>query len=65
MRRSVKQGRRPSGLGKPQLVRLYAADREKLEYIKGRLGSFYNENEIIRDAVRLHLESIYTELLKS
>lgn len=63
VRRSTPQGRKPSGLSKPQLVRLYEVDREKLDALKERLGYLYNENEIIRSAVHKYVESIYIELL--
>ena len=61
-RRSVRQGRRPSGLGKPVLVRLYAEDEQIQDRLQERLGRFYNRNQIIRDAVAAK-RSIYTELL--
>lgn len=59
------QGRKPSGLGKPELYRLYAEDEEKLLILKEKLGMYYNKNEIVRQAVRLALETVYTELLKT
>lgn len=62
-RRSVKQGRKPSGLSKPELVRLYEADEPTFAALKEKLGCLYNRNEIIRDAVHNAL-SVYTELLK-
>ena len=58
------QGRKPSGLGKPELYRLYAEDEEKLSILKEKLGIYYNKNEIVRQAVRLALETVYTELVK-
>ena len=58
------QGRKPSGLGKPELYRLYAEDEEKLLILKEKLGTYYNKNEIVRQAVHLALETIYIELLK-
>jgi len=64
-RRSKKQGRRPSGLAPAQLVRLYSDDKIKLAQIAEKLGYLYNENEIIRSAVRAHLNSVYTELLNT
>ena len=59
------QGRKPSGLGKPELYRLYAEDEEKLLILKEKLGTYYNKNEIVRQAVHLALETVYTELLKT
>jgi len=58
------QGRKPSGLGKPELYRLYAEDEKKLLVLKEKLGCYYNKNEIVRQAVHLALETIYTELVK-
>ena len=58
------QGRKPSGLAKPKLYRLDTETRIKLDYISTRLGDFMNENEIVREGVKNHVESIYTELLK-
>lgn len=64
VRRSVKQGRRPRGLTKPRLYRLYKEDEEKMKLIKDRFGYMYNENEFVRDAVHEKLiNSVYTELL--
>lgn len=65
--RKVKQGRKPSGLAKPQLVRLYADDVAELKRRADLMGEYWNENEFIRQAVRKAIEdsrSIYTELLK-
>lgn len=59
------QGRKSSGLGKPELYRLYAEDEKKLLILKEKLGAYYNKNEIVRQAVRLTLETVYIELLKS
>ena len=64
-KRAIKQGRKPTGLAAAQLVRLYAEDKEKLAQVAERLGYLYNENEIIRSAVHAHLNSVYTELLKT
>jgi len=63
--RSTKQGRKPSGLGKPKLIRLYAEDEEKMKVLKEKLGYLFNENEIVRDAVHKIINSIYTELVKT
>ena len=64
-KRSARQGRKPSGLAKPELVRLYADDAEKLDAIGAEMGYLWNRNEFIRQAVRKALqESVYTELLK-
>ena len=64
-RRATKQGRKPSGLAKPELVRLYAEDDEKLKVLGEQLGYLWNRNEFIRMAVRKQLmNSVYTELLK-
>lgn len=62
MRRSVKQGRRSSGLGKPKLVRLYEEDERIMELAKEKLGYLYNENELVRSAVHAYLRTVYTEL---
>ena len=64
LRRSTKQGRKPSGLGRPKLIRLYAEDEEKLKVLKEKLGYLFNENEIVREAVHKIVNSVYTELLK-
>ena len=58
------QGRKPSGLGKPKLYRLKNETVEKLVVIAEKLGQYYNENEIIREAVEKHVDCIYTELVK-
>jgi hypothetical protein len=58
------QGRKPSGLGKPKLYRLYNKTNEKLAAISEILGYLYNENEIVREAVEKHVDFIYTELVK-
>ena len=61
-----KQGRKPSGLGKSKLVRLWQVDEEKMKVLKTKYGEYWNENEFIRDAVSEKLSnSVYTELLKS
>jgi len=62
--RKGSQGRKPSGLGKPELYRLYVEDEKKLLILKEKLGLYYNKNEIVRQAVHLALETIYTELVK-
>lgn len=65
-KRAIKQGRPPSGLGKPFIVRLLQKDEDKLLQMKNELGYLYNKNEIVRDAVHLYLSSfVYTELLNS
>ncbi len=64
LRRLKKQGRKSSGLADPELYRLYKTDKEKLLMLKDKLGRYYNENQIVRDAVHYAVESIYTELLK-
>ena len=65
LRRRIKQGRKPSGLGKPKLIRLYAEDEEKMKVLKEKLGYLYNENELVRQAVHQIVYSVYTELLKT
>jgi len=62
-RRSVKQGRKPSGLSKPKLYRLFQEDVEKLMIIKENLGYLYNENEFVREAIHIYINFVYTELL--
>jgi len=64
-KRSAKQGRRPSGLAKPRLVRLYEVDEQKLTKISERLGYLFNANEIIRLAVHNQINSVYTELVNT
>ena len=59
------QGRKPSGLGKPKLYRLFESDEEILKLLEIKLGDYYNENEIVRNAVHKAVESIYTELVKT
>jgi len=60
-----KQGRIPSGLGKPEKYRLYEEDNRRLENLKNKLGYLYNKNEIVRIAVKLYLDnSVPPELLK-
>jgi len=61
--RSTKQGRKPSGLGRPKLIRLYAEDEEKMKVLKEKLGYLFNENEIVRQAVHQIINSVYTELV--
>ena len=64
-RRSVRQGRKPSGLGRPEKYRLYKKDEECLLILKSNLGEYYNKNEIVRIAVKLYLDNfVPTELLK-
>jgi hypothetical protein len=63
-RRSQKQGRKSSGLADPKLYRLFAEDVEILKLLEIKLGEYYNENEIVRNAVHRAVESVYTELLK-
>ena len=61
-----KQGRKPSGLGKLDKYRLYEKDEERLLILKDKLGSYYNKNEIVRNAVKIYLDNfVPTELLKS
>ena len=64
-RRSARQGRNPSGLGKPKLVRLYESDEDVLRKAKDKLGYLYNENELIRSAVNYYLKSVYIELINT
>jgi len=63
VKRSVLQGRKSSGLGKPKLVRLYKDDEVVLSLGKQKLGYLYNENEFIRNAVKYYISNVYTELL--
>lgn len=59
-----KQGRKPSGLGKPKLIRLKEIDEKKMKALKEKLGYYWNENDFIREAVSEKLcNSVYTELL--
>ena len=63
-KRSVKQGRTPYGLGKPKKYRLHEGDERRLLIMKSNLGEYYNENEIVRTAVKLYLDNfVPTELL--
>jgi hypothetical protein len=63
-RRSTRQGRTPSGLGKSQKYRLYENDEKRLLIIKSNLGEYYNKNKIVRIAVKLYLDNfVPTELL--
>jgi hypothetical protein len=58
------QGRKPSGLGTARKHRLYLDDEMKLDELKKNLGQYYNENEIVRTAVRIYLSnSVGTELV--
>ena len=59
------QGRKPIGIGKPKLYRLYNETNEKLSVISEKLGYLYNESEIVREAVKKHVDFIYTELVKT
>lgn len=56
-KRSKKQGRKPSGLGKLKKYRLYLEDEERLKVLRDRFGYYYNENEIVRSAVKLYLDN--------
>ena len=62
--RSVRQGARPLGLGKPFVQRLFEEDERILELVKKNLGCFYNKNDFVRSAVKYYINNIYTELLK-
>ena len=62
--RSKKQGRKPIGLAKPRLYRLYQVDDDRLAEMGQRLGSLFNANEFVRNAVHNQCNSVYTELLK-
>jgi len=63
VRRSTKQGRRPSGLGRLKSVRLYQDSIEKMDKLKEIYGCYWNENDFIRSAVAEKLSnSVYTEL---
>lgn len=65
MRRTIKQGRKPSGLAKPQLIRLYADDKAMLDTVSDKMGHLWNCNEFIRFAVHEALQrSVYIELIK-
>lgn len=62
--RRKKQGRRSQGLSAPVLVRLHDADAEKIKQLAAALGTYWNTNEFIRQAVREKLSnSVYTELV--
>jgi len=65
MQRATKQGRKPSGLGKPKLIRLYKEDELVMSRGKEKLGYLYNENEFIRSAVKYYISNVYTELLNT
>ena len=64
--RSGTQGRKPSGLSKPFLIRIYSADVERMTLLAANLGEYWNQNDFVREAVRLRLDelsnSVYTEL---
>lgn len=62
-KRSVRQGRRPQGLGDAYLQRLDKETERKLLEIKSVLGEYYNKSEIVRAAARTHVDAIYTKLL--
>lgn len=64
-RRSVRQGRRRSGLGKAFQQRLFDDDEKTLLLIKERLGYLYNKNEFVRCAVKYYINTVYAELLKT
>lgn len=67
-RRVVKQGRKASGLAKPQIVRLFDGDKTKLHKRAELMGEYWNENEFIRQAVHKAIEntrSVYIELLNT
>lgn len=64
-RRANKQGRKSMGLGKPKLIRLYDETEKKLEELRPQFGYLYNENQIVRDAVKKAVDLIYTELVKT
>lgn len=53
------------GLGKPKLIRLYDETEKKLEELRPQFGYLYNENQIVRDAVKKAVDLIYTELVKT
>ena len=60
-----RQGRKTSGLGKPEKFRLFEEDNRRLEILKNKLGYLYNKNDIVRIAVKIYLDnSVPTELLK-
>jgi len=65
VRRIKPQGRKPRGLSDPELYRLYAETDEKLAVIKSKMGYLFNKNQIVRDAVKKHVDSVYTELLNT
>lgn len=63
-RRSVKQGAKPMGLGKPFVQRLFDDDEKVLELAKERFGYLYNKNDFVRSAVKYYINNVYMELLK-
>ena len=66
VRRSVRQGRKPTGLGRAEKFRLYESDNKRLETLKEVLGYFFNKNEIVIDAVKMYLDNyVPTESVKS
>ena len=62
-KRSVKQGRKPSGLGKPILIRLYEEDEIIFSQMENVMGEYFNLNQTVREAVASQ-RSVYIELLK-
>jgi hypothetical protein len=66
LQRRKMQGRPPSGLAKPQVIRLSKEAKDKLNQLSRAFGQYWNENDFIRNAVSKELcNSVYTELLKS
>ena len=64
--RKGSQGRKPSGLGKPFLIRLDMDSEVELIREADKLGYYWNKNDFIRSAVREKLNnSIYTELVNT
>jgi len=59
-RRIWKPGRKPLGLGKAKLYRLYREDELLLADMKEKQGYLYNESEFVRNAV--HNSLIYMNL---
>jgi hypothetical protein len=53
--RTFTTGRKPLGLGKPVIRRLYKADEAILAEMKIEMGYLYNESQIVRDAVHAYL----------
>jgi len=65
VKRHVKQGRKPSGLGKPFLQRLSEDDEKIMNEIEKKLGFYYNKNDFVRTAVKFYINNVYTELLNT